>query len=108
MQFRDLEDGAEFVLPTLVAYGSKRVFVKTLEDGGRHNAVDTEQSSYGLYITDDTPVVQVNGKDNLIDQLRRSIEDEYDDFERGCMQIVTGENDVNNLEWVRPTGLIKK
>lgn len=49
-RFSDLPDGTQFYLAQTYAYGGRSVFIKTLEDGGEHNAVWVHDSSKGFYI----------------------------------------------------------
>lgn len=58
--FSELPDGAWFCPVSLWAYGSKRAFQKTLEDGGEHNAVYTSFTETSFKFKDDDLVMRLN------------------------------------------------
>lgn len=59
MKFRDLEDGAFFRVAEDVKAGMDVVYMKTIEDGGPHNSVRTDNSNQTIRIADDVRVVTV-------------------------------------------------
>ena len=53
IKFEDLADGAKFQIAMVAMYGSARTYIKTLEDGAEHNAVDINNSSACALIPND-------------------------------------------------------
>lgn len=56
--FGELEDGAEFYYAQTYAYGSRIKFQKTLEDGGKHNAVHVVNTNIGVIVPADRLVIR--------------------------------------------------
>lgn len=59
IEFQDIPDGAYFIQAHAWAYGSTRVYQKTLEDGGPHNAVLKDDSSKGILIYRKALVIEI-------------------------------------------------
>lgn len=57
-RFSDLPDGAIFYLAQTYAYGGRQALIKTLEDGGEHNAVYAVYGGIGIHINDDRLVIR--------------------------------------------------
>ena len=53
IKFEDLYDGSKFQIAMVAMYGCARTYVKALEDGGEHNAVDIKDSSACALIPND-------------------------------------------------------
>lgn len=49
-RFGDLPDGTLFYLAQTYAYGGRKKLIKTLEDGGPHNAVYNEYGGIGIQL----------------------------------------------------------
>lgn len=49
-RFGDLPDGTLFYLAQTYAYGGRKKLIKTLEDGGLHNAVYNEYGGIGIQL----------------------------------------------------------
>jgi len=50
-RFSDLPDGTEFYVAQTYAYGGRKLYQKTMEDGGNHNAVEVDNTNIGLRVT---------------------------------------------------------
>ena len=57
-RFSDLPDGTIFYLAQTYAYGGRQALIKTLEDGGEHNAVYAIYGGIGIHINDDRLVTR--------------------------------------------------
>lgn len=57
-RFSDLPDGTMFYLAQTYAYGGRQALIKTLEDGGDHNAVYAVYGGIGIHINDDRLVIR--------------------------------------------------
>ena len=59
IEFQDITDGAYFMLAIAWAYGSKKIYQKTLEDGGPHNAVLKDDSNKGILVYPKALVIEI-------------------------------------------------
>ena len=50
-RFSDLPDGTEFYVAQTYAYGGRKLYQKTMEDGGIHNAVEVGNTNMGVRVT---------------------------------------------------------
>lgn len=50
-RFKDLPDGTEFYVAQTYAYGGRKLYQKTIEDGGDHNAVEVGNTNIGVRVT---------------------------------------------------------
>ena len=50
-RFSDLPDGTEFYVAQTYAYGGRKLYQKTMEDGGDHNAVEVGNTNIGMRVT---------------------------------------------------------
>lgn len=50
-RFSDLPDGTEFYIAQTYAYGGRKLYQKTMEDGGNHNAVEVGNTNIGVRVT---------------------------------------------------------
>lgn len=57
-RFSELPDGALFYYAQTYAYGGRIKFQKTLEDGGKHNAVHVVNTNIGVIVPDDRLVIR--------------------------------------------------
>jgi hypothetical protein len=57
-RFSDLPDGAIFYLAQTYAYGGRQALIKTLEDGGDHNACYAVYGGIGIHINNDRLVIR--------------------------------------------------
>lgn len=62
VRFSDLPDGTLFYLAQTYAYGGRKKLIKTLEDGGPHNAVYNEYGGIGIQVHDDRLVIRAGDK----------------------------------------------
>lgn len=49
-RFKDLPDGTEFYLAQTYAYGGRKLYQKTMEDSGNHNAVEVGNTNIGVRV----------------------------------------------------------
>ena len=57
-RFGDLPDGTLFYLAQTYAYGGRKKYQKTLEDGGPHNAVYASDTNLGMAVPDTQLVIR--------------------------------------------------
>lgn len=60
IKFHELEDGAKFMIAQTWAYGSRSVFIKTMEDGKHHNTVWLHDSNKAFFVDHNTLVIPVH------------------------------------------------
>lgn len=51
-RFSDLPDGTEFYIAQTYAYGGRKLYQKTMEDGGDPNAVEVGNTNIGVRVND--------------------------------------------------------
>lgn len=63
--FKDLPDAARFMI--VEPHSGAQVWIKTMEDGGEHNAVAAHNSHWGVHVPDECQVVQIINADPFIE-----------------------------------------